>query len=300
MHYPETIAIPANPSLEGLAEVYRDVLFSSAQGVDLLMTLILPKQPEESRRPTPLIVFIQGSGWTFPKLGHELAQLSWYAQSGYAVATVTHRNANEGHAFPAYLQDVKTAVRFMRAHAQEYAIDPERICLWGTSSGGNTALLIGLTADDPRYKTEEYAQESDGVSCIIDCFGPTDLKTMLDENPDLRKESVFTGLLGTQDEQDVMRNMSPLCLVEENKDYPPFLLIHGDADTLVPYAQSDAMYRLLHDKGYDARLIKVIGAPHEGSFWSRRLHGLIMDYLHEKLGISPIAKVGHVSYNGCV
>ena len=122
MNRPDIPVIPCNPALDGLAKVIPDVVFSQAQGQALKLQLLLPWRAQEvgNTRRYPLIVFVQGSAWTFPDVYFELPQLGQYAQAGYVVATVTPRHGLEGHPFPAYLQDVKTAIRFLRKHAAEY------------------------------------------------------------------------------------------------------------------------------------------------------------------------------------
>jgi len=282
---PEIRHIPMNPNLTGLAEVTLDIVYSKAAGVEVKLALLLPWGAVERGDKLPLIVFVQGSGWTFPNIGYELPQLSRYAQEGYAVATLTHRNCLEGHPFPAYLQDVKTAIRFLRAHAEQYAIDRERVCIFGTSSGGNTALLVALTGDDPAFKTDEYADESDGVQLMVECFGPTDLAAMVPtaEAQDDSFAEIFRCLAGGRPLPEVLHAMSPINRVAAGAKYPPMLLIHGDADELVPYDQMTRMYRVLVENGADARAICVDGAPHEGSFWSRELHDAILAFIREKL-----------------
>ena len=168
----------SNPDLIGMADLYPDITYSTAQGQELKLTLLTPwrDRDHESAPPRhPLIVFVQGSAWTFPNVNYEIPQLAAWARAGYVVATVTHRNRLEGHPFPAFLEDVKTSIRFLRKNADTYGLDPHRVCIWGTSSGGNTALLVGLTGNDPAFKTQEYPEESDGVQLVIDCFGPTDM-----------------------------------------------------------------------------------------------------------------------------
>lgn len=214
-----------------------------------------------------------------------------YARAGFAVATVTHRNAAKGHAFPAYLQDVKTAIRFLRAHAAEYAIDPEHVCIYGTSSGGNTALLVGLTGDDPRFKTEEYKEYSDKVQCVVECFGPTDLIEMLPDQylnmiHDPSYDNVpfiepFRGLVGKNDVRQVLRDMSPVNYIDTCDKIPPTMIIHGDADEIVPYEQGVLMYQKLCDAGAIVKMFCVKDAPHEGSFWSEQLHQYVQTFIGE-------------------
>ena len=285
MHYPEIISIPNNPGLHGMAHLIPDLVYSSAQGMDLKLQLILPWEEEnQPKREKPLIIFLQGSAWTSPNTGYQLPQLARYAQNGYAVASITHRDSTQGHAFPAYLVDSKCAIRYLRAHADEYGLSRERICFFGTSSGGNTALLVGLTGNDPRYRSDEYADQSDAVKCVIDCFGPVDMMRMTGGNPQQFADNpLFMGLKGDHSPEELLRLMSPLLEIEGGASYPPFLLIHGDQDDVVPYEQSELMFRALIDHQQDAQLIRIIGAPHEGNFWSERLHGLIADFLGSKL-----------------
>jgi len=283
--YPPVKHIPNNPMLAGMAYINQNIVYSTITGQDITLAMITPWKPEEFSTPkTPLIVFVQGSAWTFPDIKYEMGQMAWYAQHGIAVAMVTHRNCMEGHPFPAFLQDVKTAIRFLRSHAEEYHIDKDRVGIFGTSSGGNTALLVGLTGDDTAYKTAEYEEESDAVKLVIECFGPTDLLHMLGgEIPGEPHGDIFRALTAGKDVKQVFQEMSPVNHVQEGKTYPPFLLLHGSADTLVPYDQMVLMYRKLHDNGADARAICVDHAPHEGSFWSRELHEVILAYIKEKL-----------------
>lgn len=273
-----------NPSLTGFARIVPDVVFSTETGVELKLTLLHPWNIEGKKYP--LVVFLQGSAWTFPDVCYEIPQLSALARQGYVVATITHRNSLEGHPFPAYLEDTKTAIRFLRANADQYGIDPNRVCMWGTSSGGNTALLVGLTGDDPAFRTGEYAAFSDAVQLVVECFGPSDLPKMIDParaEADPEGAKLIMALKGDGDLLDVMRRMSPVNYVKKGEKYPPFLLLHGDADDVVPYAQSEEMLDALQDACVDARLVRIEGAPHEGSFWSDGLVEEIHGFIREKL-----------------
>lgn len=279
----DMITIENNPALSGMARLDQRIVYSEATGQTL--SLITPWKPEGAASVArPLIVFLQGSGWTSPDLDYEIPQLSRYAQKGYAVATLSHRDSTKGNPFPAYLQDTKTAIRFLRANAERFDIDPERVAMFGTSSGGNTALLVGLTADDPRYRTEEYAGYSDGVNSVIACFGPADIPAMVAEQYELMAQHpAFEGLIGKADPMDVARAMSPILEIRQGESYPPILLAHGDADETVPFDQSEKMYHALKNAGHRAKLIRITDAPHEGSFWSGRLHEIFYEYLRETL-----------------
>lgn len=278
--------LPHNPKLRGLARMLPDIVFSTETGSELKLQLLRPwegeQQPADHR--FPLIVFLQGSGWTTPNQYFEIPQLAEYARRGYVVATITHRSFQEGHPAPAFLQDSKTAIRFLRAHAGEYSIDPARVCFFGTSSGGNTSLLVAMTGDDPRYQTGEYAGFSDAVQLCVECFGPTDLARMVAGIQE--KEHALWSFFGGDpqtEKQALMQEMSPLQVFKKSGQCVPTLIIHGDADPVVPYEQGTLMYQALTEGGIDAEMICIDGAPHEGSFWSSRLHEEILDFIGRRL-----------------
>ncbi len=288
MENKEVRIIKNNPSLKGMAVMVPDVVFSTAQGVELKMQIFKPWTPEGKEQVQfPLIVFVQGSAWTFPDVNYEIPQLAQFARMGYVVATLTHRNRLEGHPFPAFLEDVKTGIRFLRKHAAEYQIDPERVGIWGTSSGGNTALLVGLTGEEPEYRTKEYPEISDSVKAVVDCFGPTDMSDGINHMPFLPEElrQMFESLRGEDTSENVRRlqGINPVNHIEQGKVYPPFLILHGDQDDIVDYAQSELMYHKLLEAGVEATLVCVEGAPHEGSFWSNEVLEVIQTFFDENL-----------------
>lgn len=279
--------IPYNPSMEDMAEMFPDITYSTETGRELKLSILAPWRDwanETAPPKRPLIVFVQGSAFTFPNIHYEIPQLSRYAQNGYVVATVTHRNCLEGHPFPAYLEDVKTAIRFLRKNAAEYGIDPDRIGMWGTSSGGNTALMVGLTQG--QYLTGEHEGVSDAVKCVVDCFGPTDMTVLYEEVKKVQEAGlldIFNGLMGGRESPGILKEMSPFHRIEKSRTYPPFLIIHGDADTLVPYEQSFQMYAALRENGNEAEMICVENGPHERAFWSKELHRHILAFFKKVL-----------------
>lgn len=292
-----TTRIPSNPTLEGLARMTRDVAYKT--GADrLAMDIIMPQSfGDDDQRRYPTVVFVQGSAWTTPDRDAEIPQLSQLAREGYVVATVNHRDAsrNAAYVFPAYLQDVKSAVRFLRRNAAEWHVDPDRVGIWGTSSGGNTALLVGLTADDPRYEDGTNPGASDAVNFVVSCFPPTDLIEAVEafEQEDdpfrIYYSGPFAAVVGAAPEtgltDEVRRraeDMSPYLQVKPGRHYPPTLLLHGTGDAVVPYRQSVKMRDRLVENGYDARLVLVDGAEHECDFWSRAVFDVIFAFIAER------------------
>ena len=230
------IHIPSNPTLAGLASLTRNVAYKTGAD-DLVMDIIAPQSTgDDDNRRYPTVIFVQGSAWTTPHRDYEIPQLSALAREGFVVATVNHRDASSDphDVFPAYLEDVKAAIRYLRANARQWHVDPDRLGIWGTSSGGNTSLLVGLTADDPRYEDGSYATESDAVSFVVSCFPPTDMMEAIDAfgNEDdpfrLYYFGPFAAVVGATHEtglsDDVRRraaDMSPYLQVRDGVTYPP-------------------------------------------------------------------------------
>jgi acetyl esterase/lipase len=278
--------LPNNPGFQGMAAAIADIPYT-CEGQTQFLTLVTPAWDRNAGQEPrfPFIVFLQGSAWTSPNRYAQLPQLCRYAQQGIAIASITHRDATLGNPFPAYLKDAKAAIRFLRGQAAFFGLDPERVGFFGTSSGGNTALLVGLTGDDPRYRTEDYASQSDAVQAVADCFGPADLLSIQNENGRGSDEimSIMTALIAGQNVGEVLRAMSPIFEVREGISYPPFLLVHGDADPMVPYEQSARMHERLREVGARSWLVCVANAEHEGSFWSEALHKLIFEHFKTHL-----------------
>lgn len=279
-----------NPTLDGQVRLLDNVTYAAVDGRPLKMAIMTPwtqRYPQQYHpAPRPLLVFVQGSSWRTGKLGEEIPQLVQFVKHGYVVATVQHRSAVDGYAFPAFLEDVKTAIRYLRRHARKYAIDPHRVGIWGTSSGANAAMLVGLTGDDERYKTRLYAHESDRVDAVISCFAPMDVADTFEYSKKVPGNKLLQFCLFGPDPSkwaEVARAMSPLAVEKPGQDYPPFLLLHGDADTVVPYHQMVDMYNQLDQDGYEVTAYRVKGANHERDFWSQRIYDIARDFLDQKL-----------------
>ena len=176
----------------------------------------------------------------------------------------------------------------MKANAQRFDINKDRVCAWGTSSGGNTSLLLGLTADDPAFETGDHAGESTAVQAVVDCFGPASLVDMYDHQPSEVQHSdgnLLFALAGKDPStcREKLALVDPAAYVRPGRQLPPFLLLHGDADDLVAYDQSEDFYHLLTENGHRADLVRVTGAPHEDTFWSRGLLEIIFAFIEKNL-----------------
>lgn len=280
--------ISANPEMKDMLYLHNDVEYACPDGDRLAMQIIVPVWKPEGAG-FPLVVFVQGSAWTKPNQFWQLPQLSILARRGYVIASVTHRSAFTAKA-PAFLQDVKTAIRFLRANAETYKIDKNRVGVWGTSSGGNTALLVGVTGDDPAFELSDWAGESSSVKCVVDCFGPTDVTKMVNEHFENGAFSdmyeIIFALGGSRETEAcnaALNEINPMRYIKPGCDLPPFMILHGDADELVPYRYSEMMYDRLEECGCDVEMVRVTGAPHEDSFWSMQLLEMIFDFIRRKL-----------------
>lgn len=277
-----------NPDMKGMVELKTDVVYAEPDGEKLAMQIVKPMW-NSGGAGFPLVVFIQGSAWQKPNQFWQIPQLSQLARRGFVVASVTHRSAWTAAA-PAFLKDVKTAIRFLRAHAAEYDVDKNRVCAWGTSSGGNTALLLGMTGDDPAFETGDWAGESTKVQAVVDCFGPTDLNKMLNvqfEDVSEEEKGLLYALGGAKTEegcQETLERISPIAYVHPGCALPPYLILHGDADELVLFEDSEALLGAMNRCGCDVEFVRVTGAPHEGSFWSPALLSHIFDFIQRKIG----------------
>lgn len=239
--------------------------------------------PTSSKRP--LIVYIQGSGWGPQDIYSAIPQLSELAHHGYIVASVEYRPSTIAQA-PAQIQDVKTAIRFLRANASKYGIDPERIGVWGDSSGGHMAALVGTTVGIPEFATSDYGDQSDKVRAVVDFYGVSDLTTMgnfpswFDHNAADGPSGRMLGFAPLTNRAAALAN-SPISYVRRDRDIPPFLLIHGDADVIVPFNQSVILYQALRKAGKDVTFYKVAGGNHGFHFWSPAVIQLVVDFFDE-------------------
>lgn len=282
--------IASNNTLSGIFKVKRDVVYSTATGTDLTLDVIYSWATDytEEKPVLPLVVFVQGSGWTTPDRGGQLPQLGEFARRGFVVATVGHRSIFEGHPLPAQLVDVKCAIRFLRAHARDYGIDPARVAIWGTSSGAHVAQVVGVTAGIARFETEEWADQSDAVCAVVSSFSPCDLTAWIDynrANPD-NLPFIERLVVGGEDERsETMRAMSAIEYVSRERadSIPPYFLSVGTEDPLVEVSQVTHMYEALAEAGVEAEAVLVDGAVHEANYWSQEVLDLIWSFLARNL-----------------
>ncbi len=241
-------------SEEKLGTVDENVSYCSMNDMEVLDFYYPLAESLDSTDPFPVVLYVHGGGWSKGDKTGLVAYRKALTSKGIAVATVNYSLA-PASVFPTNIQDLKCAVRYLRANAAGYNIDPDHIGAYGGSAGGHLVNLLGTTGDLTDWDTGDYPGISSHVAAVVDMYGPTDLTIEFNGNsPDLLK-SAF-GDSSYKDGAD----QSPITYV--SSDDPPFLIIHGEEDDLVPFEQSQVFYDALLAAGVDVTLIPVENAGH--------------------------------------
>jgi len=212
------------------------------------LDLYLPEKGDK----LPLIVFVHGGGWR--QGSKEGSPAIRFSGNGYAVASINYRLSQ--HAiWPAQIEDCKAAVRWLRANAAKYRLDPDRIGVWGGSAGGHLVALLGTTGDVKDFDKGENLKFSSRVQAVCDWFGPADFTLWQDSNSD-----TLTQLFGGKMTKAQALNASPVTYV--TKGDAPFLIMHGDKDPLVAMAHSERLRDALKAAGVEVALDVLPGAAH--------------------------------------
>ncbi len=265
--------------------------------ISLKLDLYLPAEAADAS--VPLVIWVHGGAWWAgdKKSGRGAAKL--LVPHGYAVASVRYRLSQEAR-FPAQIHDVKGAVRWLRAHASIYNLDEARFGAWGPSAGGHLVALLGTSADVDMYQIGEAQMDLEGevggnqqfnsaVQAVSDYYGPTDFLRMNDFPSDIdhdAADSPESKLIGAaiQDHQDLSQLANPISYASSND--PPFLIVHGTADPLVAFNQSELLYAALKEKyapdQKEVSFIPIEGGGH-GGFTSATLPGSVVAFFDRHL-----------------
>jgi acetyl esterase/lipase len=248
-------------------ELLRDVVYGHAGGHSLTMDIMRPALKQS--KPMRALVAIHGSGWTAGTRDWCLETLLHFAIRGYFCANITHRFSGEAP-FPSMIEDCKCAVRFLRAHAEQYAIDTDRIGAWGFSSGGHLAALLGTAWHVKELEGDGgYAEQSSKVQAVCDWFGPT---AWLPKG--------FVGLAEDSDEKTEDSIANPINHIRVGET-PPFLIMHGDKDESVSLASSGVLYEALQAAGIDSTFVTAEGAGHDLVRYD--IHSIMVDWFDKRL-----------------
>ncbi len=254
--------------------VERDLRYVEGGEVDQSLDLYLPDEPSAEKRP--LIVHIHGGGWR----GGSKSPCPFAAMvlQGYVVASVEYRFSQKA-VFPAQIQDCQAALRWLRGSANRFGINPERVGVIGASAGGHLSALVGTSGGRGIFGAiGGFVEESDRVQAVCDIFGPSDFSTVVKQaETDRNVRNIFkfntpsdpySSLIGAHlDDADRTGPVSPVRHVSDQT--PPFLILHGTHDALVPLAQSEQLAEVLREKGIPVWLQRFPGAGHGGPAFSR-------------------------------
>jgi acetyl esterase/lipase len=257
---------PAKARCQVLTEeditLYRDMVYATMDGNALKLDIAVPKY---LKAPAPAIVDIPGGAWR--KIAKSAEDAVFYATYGFVGVSITHRTSDIA-VFPAAVHDCKTVVRWLRAHAAEYGIDPDKIGVTGFSSGGHLAALLGTSAGDPYLEGDGgYAQYSSAVQAVVDHFGPTDflrgnesdLPDRMDHFDPAAPDSLFLGG-PLREKADLARLANPIAYVDPSD--PPTLIGHGEMDGMVVIGQSELLFEAMKKAGVPTEFIRVKNAGH--------------------------------------
>ncbi len=287
---------------------YSHVTDLEGNPLDLCMTLMLQNGIGERRLADgrdgkgstglqPVMIWINGNGWRRCGRMRMAAEMTYLAEAGYAVAFIDYRDSARGH-FPAQVRDVKTAVRFLRAHAGEYRINPDRIGTIGSSAGGHLSAWMAMNTDG--FDTEEWQGYSSRIRAAVDLFGPIDLEDCVEENhrhfsePDYywhrepeTYEGAYLGVTDGMSKEEAMvlgRKASPHYHISEQM--APMLILHGDRDPLVPAYSSEKLYEEICRKGLESRADLYIvknGGHGTREFFQQETRQVILDFLERHI-----------------
>ncbi len=262
------------------ATVHRNLPYVSAGHERQKLDLYLPKDGTN----LPLIINIHGGAF---KMGSkEQGVPAEYLAQGYAVASINYRLSQHAK-FPAQIEDCKAAVRWVRTHAAEHGLDPNRIAAWGASAGGHLAAMLGTTGDVREFDVGENLDQSSRVQAVVDYFGPTEFLQMdahrlpngMRHDPADSPESELIGG-AIQEHQGKAARANPISYV--TRDDPPFLICHGDADLMVPHHQSVLLEEALKQAGVPVTFYTVPGAGH-GPFRDPKVAAMTGEFLAKTL-----------------
>ena len=250
--------------------------------------------PLEKRDSYPVVFLIYGSAWFSNDLkGNDMETIgSALLKNGFAVVTPNHRSTLQAK-YPAQIHDIKAAIRFIKANAGLYQLDTCFIGITGTSSGGHLAALAGTTGSikdftvnatkmDMEGEVGNFTNYSSTVDAVVDWFGPTDFQlldicgsTIIHNSANSPESRLIGGPIQKNYEKCALAN--PVTFID--KDDPPFLILHGDGDLLVPYCQSEILHKALQKAHVPSEFVLVRNAKHGRGVMEEKYYKRMVDFL---------------------
>jgi acetyl esterase/lipase len=241
----------------------RDLPYAGTDNPRQQLDLYLPKKRADEK-PLPVIVFIHGGGWQKGDKAGGFRSVASFVQSGrYAGVSVGYRLSGEAK-WPAQVHDCKAAIRWIRAHAQEYHLDPEHIGVWGASAGGHLVSLLGTSGGVKELEGElgAHTTESSRVTCVVNFFGPENFMTMLPPQAHANAFGAIGALFGGSLSEKKSDAIAASPVTHISADDPPIFTAHGTKDPLVPFAQAQEFDTALKKASVPHLLMEMTGAGH--------------------------------------
>ncbi|ROV88899.1 hypothetical protein VSDG_08907 [Cytospora chrysosperma] len=251
------------------AEIFKDIQYSTLGHIRQRLDLYLPlPRPQGSM---PLLVYIHGGAFMFGSKESPLMPARLLPK-GYALASLDYRLSGDAP-FPASLEDCKSAVRWLRAHAAEYGLDADRFVAIGESAGGHQASMLGVTSFSDGFDVGDHLGVSSAVQGVVPYYGPSDFLQMdanapqdgksMKHDPPGSPESLYIGAPdGIQSVPEKVALANPITYISAGKKLPPFFIAHGVDDHIVPYHQSILLDEALKKAGFSVTLHPVEGTDH--------------------------------------
>lgn len=265
---------------EGQIDVISNIIYSQATlrnaNRPLKMTLLVPR----TQKAKPAIVYYPGGGFTSANHEKFIEMRMALAKTGFVVAAAEYRTVPDR--YPALINDAKAAVRYLRAHARQFGIDPQRIGVIGDSAGGYVAQMMGTTNGEKQFDTGDFTEVSSDVQAAATIYGISNLMNIGEGYPEAIQEvhkspavteallihgPAFADFAGESILSDPQKALEASPIGHIKQGMPPFLIMHGSADKLVSPIQSEQLYRALTEKGNQADYIEVEGAGHGDLYW---------------------------------
>ena len=273
--------------------IERDIVYARVGDRDLPLDIYVP---DKVAKPMPVIIWVHGGGWKGGSKGGISRPIGALSR-GYALISVEYRLSGEA-IWPAQIEDCKAAVRWTRANAKKYGLDPDRIGAWGSSAGGHLVAMMGVAADVTKFdKHKKHADVSARVQAVCDWFGPTDFIQMdahrpegarlVHDDPGSPESRLVGGPIQEEPYRSICADANPITYV--TKDDSPILIMHGDMDMSVPVHQSELFYKSLKKAGVDATFYVVKGGGH-GFRDAKKdtpedLSNMALDYFDKQFGV---------------
>lgn len=253
--------VDGDPQIQcGRAELttHSDVVYSSPGAAPLTLDVITPATPDLK----PLIVYVPGGGFVQADKSGALNLRTYVAEAGYVLASIHYRTVSDGARYVDGLADVKSAIRFLRAHAAEYGIDPTEVALWGESAGGYLAAMTALTTGRSELDVGANLDQSSAVSAVVDKFGPSDMSRLgADFDAETASALASPQFVSHQYFADAPAGAAnPMTYVSPGD--VPFLFLHGNDDRLVSPSQTLLLHNALRAAGVNSTRYVIDGAGH--------------------------------------